>query len=261
MLPVHVEHYDVVGQSYSETRRAEPGIVGVLAIVLEVDRGGTFLDIACGSGNYAAALAQRGGCWTGVDISETMLRQARGHKSSVSWALGRAEELPIQDNALSGAIIVNALHFLDASRVFHEAYRALSAGRLIIFAPMPDLVRTWWLGRYFPDMIDSIARSLLSEADIHSRLLDAGFKIEETQIYFVAEGPVDLFIYSGKYAPEIYFKKKIRDNMSQFRNLCRPAELDAGLNLLRRDLESGAFWREHLPRERIPDYAFVIARK
>ena len=59
--PAHL--YDSIGIEYDTTRRADPYIAGRLAHHLALSKGGTYLDLACGSGNYTNALSARAGRW------------------------------------------------------------------------------------------------------------------------------------------------------------------------------------------------------
>ena len=53
--------YDTIGVGYDATRRADPYIAGRLAHHLAIGAESTYLDVACGSGNYTVALAGLGG--------------------------------------------------------------------------------------------------------------------------------------------------------------------------------------------------------
>ena len=75
--------YDRIGVGYDGSRRADPSIVDDLAGRLSPRTDGRYLDLACGTGNYTRALAARGGDWTGVDASRTMLDAARAQSDEI----------------------------------------------------------------------------------------------------------------------------------------------------------------------------------
>lgn len=52
--------YDQIGVGYDATRRADGYIVDRLANLLKLRSGASYLDVACGTGNYTLALAARG---------------------------------------------------------------------------------------------------------------------------------------------------------------------------------------------------------
>ena len=59
--------YDKIGATYDATRRAEPGIVDMLAELLNLKTGARVLDIGCGTGNYTTALQARGLAMHGLE--------------------------------------------------------------------------------------------------------------------------------------------------------------------------------------------------
>jgi ubiquinone/menaquinone biosynthesis C-methylase UbiE len=69
--------YDVIGATYTRSRRADPAISRALAQELQLTPSGAYLDLACGTGNYTVALSSLGGAWSAIDVSEVMLAQAR----------------------------------------------------------------------------------------------------------------------------------------------------------------------------------------
>lgn len=88
------------------------------------------LDIACGTGMLAAGLPEGGRGVTGVDVTQAMLDQAAAQSPEARWLCGRAEELPLPDNAgFSTAYICAALvYFTDIPKALREAFRVLRPG-------------------------------------------------------------------------------------------------------------------------------------
>lgn len=90
------------------------------------------LDLGCGPGKLTRALAERGAQVLGVDASAAMLEEARAAHPELAFQLGRAEELPFQEQF--DAIFSNAtLHWVprahEAARGMHRALRP--GGRLV----------------------------------------------------------------------------------------------------------------------------------
>jgi ubiquinone/menaquinone biosynthesis C-methylase UbiE len=50
--------YDYIGTHYDVTHRADPYLVERLIQHLDAERPGTYLDVACATGNYTLAVAQ-----------------------------------------------------------------------------------------------------------------------------------------------------------------------------------------------------------
>lgn len=82
--------------------------------LLELQPGERILDVGCGEGNHLMLLAGLGMSLAGVDASPYMVRRARerlGHRAALE--VGRAEDLPYQDNEFDVALFINTLEFLD----------------------------------------------------------------------------------------------------------------------------------------------------
>jgi ubiquinone/menaquinone biosynthesis C-methylase UbiE len=102
------------------------------------DYEGPVLDLSCGTGNYALALAGRGFRAVGVDISEPMLQIARSKAArlSVKLSLVRADAgvLPFRPGSVNLVTIILGLEFTgEPGRPLTEAHRVLRpGGRLVV---------------------------------------------------------------------------------------------------------------------------------
>ncbi len=104
---------------------------------LGVEPGDTVVDLACGHGNFTAALARRvgpGGLVIGLDIAAAMLRRAaarvrREGLSQVLLVRGDALALPFADHCLAKINCSGGLHQLpDLPRALREVARVGVAG-------------------------------------------------------------------------------------------------------------------------------------
>ena len=256
--------YDRIGSGYDLTRRADPHIVERLANHLALGNDGTYLDIACGTGNYTVALARQGGRWHGIDASSSMISEGRHKMPSIGWCLARAERLPFADSAFSGAVCTLAIHhFANLAPIFAEVHRVLKGGRFVIFTDTPEQIESYWLNEYFPEaMLKSIVQ-MPSFDQVQMALLLAGFTSIDTEPYEVRDDLQDLFLYSGKHRPEIYLKEEVRRGISTFSSLADPREVANGCRRLAQDIDSGriADIVKSYGQESGGDYIFVIARK
>jgi len=108
----------------------------LIARLLEPERGGLYLDVACSNGLYARAVARsmRGaaGHVEGVDHSLPFLKQARRYALAaglkISYMRAKAQALPIVSGAAAGVAIGGSLNeIVDLDRCLAEVRRALSS--------------------------------------------------------------------------------------------------------------------------------------
>lgn len=117
------------------TEQIEQAVVLRLASPLE---GRRVLDVGCGDGTLAVAMAQRGAAVTGVDADPAML-VAAGQRAEAAGARltlheGRAEQLPFADASFDVVVAVTVLCLVRApGDVVREAARVLRpGGRLVL---------------------------------------------------------------------------------------------------------------------------------
>jgi SAM-dependent methyltransferase len=254
--------YDLIGKTYAKSRRVDPAIAQTLARELGLTFAGSYLDLACGTGNYTVALNCLGGAWSAIDASKLMLDQARQKSSSIAWVQSSAEAIPFPSATFDGAICTLAIHHFPALETpFAEVRRTLRSGIFVIFTGLAEQMRHYWLCHYFPEMMARAIKKMPSEQQIRTALCQSGFSSAKVTPFFVTNELQDLFLYSGKHRPDLYLDAAIRANISSFANLASAAELQEGLTRLAADLQSGAF---DLVRSKYAtedgDYAFVTAR-
>ncbi len=234
--------YDTIGEGYDGTRRADVRLVERLIGHLAPVPGGRYLDLACGTGNYTAALAARDIDIAGVDASGVMLDAARAKAPAIAWSKGRAEDLPYADGAFDGVMCSLAIHhFGDVGAAFAEVARVLGRGRLVILTATPAQIAGYWLNWYFPEAIVRSAAGMPTLDAICGALTAAGFRDIGSDPFDVPEALADLFLYAGKHRPALYLDPAVRAGISTFaRGLSPPDELERGLAALATDIETGA---------------------
>lgn len=189
-----------------------------------------------------------------------MNRLRRQHGDTV-WHFADASRLAFADRSFSGAISALAIHhFRELETPFSEVRRALVSGRYVLVTGLAEQMRAYWLCHYFPEMMRRSIADMPTESMVRDALEKARFSRIETVPFFVTPGLEDLFLYSGKHRPRMYFDPSIRKNIGSFARLIDAAQLRDGLEALARDLETGAF--ESVKAQFAShegDYAFVIA--
>lgn len=121
----------------------------LLAVTVPGDR---ILDVCCGTGDIAIALAKEGRQVWGVDFSPAMLRQAEEKGTGIKnlrWQQGDAMALPFADGTFAAACISFGLrNTTDYDRVLREMARVVRPGGWVgcldSFVPQPPLVRPFY---------------------------------------------------------------------------------------------------------------------
>jgi SAM-dependent methyltransferase len=124
----------LTGEPFSGERE-----VRIISELVDLGRGGLYLDPGCSAGLYARSLARElgnRGEVVGIDISPSMLKEAarRAHETGASFARADAHNLPFADASFSGVVCGGTLNELgNPARALREASRVLGpGGRLAI---------------------------------------------------------------------------------------------------------------------------------
>lgn len=106
---------------------------------LELPQGAKVLDLCCGMGRHSLALAEAGYKVTGVDLSETLLREARAQAGAgaVTWVQSDMRQLPLEGGFDAVVNLFTSFGYFEEDeeqvKVLREIYRMLKpGGRFII---------------------------------------------------------------------------------------------------------------------------------
>jgi SAM-dependent methyltransferase len=121
---------------------------------------GCAVDVGCGTGQSTRAMARLSRRIVGVDVSESMVREARA-RADHPIVLARAESLPLRTGSADAIFASAAFHWFDQPRFLAEARRvARPSAWLIVYdngfsgvVEGVDEVRAWhhdWYLRKFP---------------------------------------------------------------------------------------------------------------
>ena len=140
-------------------------------------RANRVLDVGCGTGTLAAALAERGARVWGVDPSPEMLAQARKVSGpTVGFKRGRAEALPFKAGWFDRAVFRLVIHLVDRPAALREAARVLvPGGRIAIATFSPQHFESYWLNALFPDVLAIDRERFPAPAGLVDDLRAAGF--------------------------------------------------------------------------------------
>jgi len=235
------EKYDIIGTGYNTTRKADPYLFNRLRSLLDPIKGNTYLDIGCGTGNYTKKFDALGYQFIGIDPSKEMLKKANTGDHSILWKIGKAESLEILSNSIDGIVASLTLHhWRDLSQGFSSLRRVLKTdGKIVIFTATPDQMKGYWLHHYFPKMLEDSMIQMPSLEEIKKHLNQNDLVIAKTEKFFIKPDLEDLFLYAGKHNPKRYLDPKVRQGISSFSSLSNALEVEKGLHMLKKDIDSG----------------------
>ncbi len=233
--------YNRIGVDYNNTRKADPHLTSRMAFHLQLSANKTYLDIGCGTGNYTKALQSIQGNFVGIDPSEVMLAKAAQVPSEIIWKKGTAENTGLEHESVAGILASLTIHhWTNLEAGFMEMYRVLKPfSRILIFTSSPPQMEGYWLNHYFPRLMKASIKQMPTEEKVKIAMEKAGFRVSNTENYFVQKDLTDLFLYCGKDNPELYFNSQIRKGISSFSDLANKQEVETGLTKLRADIDEG----------------------
>ncbi|MCC6849438.1 MAG: ubiquinone/menaquinone biosynthesis methyltransferase [Deltaproteobacteria bacterium] len=143
----------------------------IAALALRPDE--RVLDLACGSGDLAAAAVEAGGRVVGVDVSAGMLREARARRLGCGLVRADALALPLADASIDAVVSGFALrNFVDLRAALAESARVLRPGGRIalleVDRPASALLR-YGHAIYFRRIVP-ILGALVAERDAYAYL-------------------------------------------------------------------------------------------
>jgi SAM-dependent methyltransferase len=225
---VRTSRYDVIGLTYTRTRRPDRRIATRITAALGDAR--TVVNVGAGAGSYEPT----GRFVVGVDPSRTMLAQRpNGAAAAVQ---GVAEALPFADDSFDAAMATLTLHhWPDVERGLAEMRRV--APRQVVFFFEPVLANDFWLiADYFPEIMQLPSERNAPGAERICQSLDMRW-VEPVPV------PADCTDgFGGCYwnRPEQYLDPQVQAGMSSFAQLAPDVRVKLTARL-RDDIESGAW--------------------
>ncbi len=178
-----VTNYDAVADGYNVRYRnydysqIKEGLIDFLG----ADPLGAILEVGCGTGYWLKWLAGRARTVAGVDLSASMIAQAK--ESGAALARARAESLPWRDASFDRVVCLNALHhFADRDAFFDETRRVLKPNGAVLAVGLdPHAGRdSWWIYEYFPETVAIDLARYPAVRTIRAEMVRAGFTSSES---------------------------------------------------------------------------------
>jgi demethylmenaquinone methyltransferase / 2-methoxy-6-polyprenyl-1,4-benzoquinol methylase len=133
-----------------------------VAVLTAVQPGDRALDLCCGTGDIAFALAGRGAEVTALDFSERMLdvarsRLQRSKAKNLNFLQGDAQRLPFPDNSFDAVTVGYGLRNLSSWETgLREMVRVARPGGRIVALDFGKPANVLWRGIYFAHLRCSV---------------------------------------------------------------------------------------------------------
>lgn len=217
--------YDVVGRNYAELRKPDRRIATVIERALGSAQ--TVLNVGAGTGSYEPTDRSV----IAVEPSLEMIRQ-RG-PAAAEAVQASADDLPFEDKRFDASMAILTIHHWPDKEAGLREMRRVTRGPIVLLAFDPS--HRPWLTDYLPELaaLDEAQMPAMSD---YERWLGS---VQVTPVP-VPHDCTDGFLYAYWRRPAAYLDEFIRSGSSSFWAI---GDTDAGLQKLRRDLETGAWER------------------
>ncbi len=175
--------FDGRAERYEELRPVDDNWWQVFDALVRLGalRGSRVLEIGCGTGRLAQALAERAlaRVWA-VDASENMV--ARAKTLGINARVARAEALPFKAGWFDAVVMRMSLHLVDRPRALANAARVVhSGGRIAIATEDPESFERVWFTQFFPSVPEIDGGRFPSREALTAELSTAGFETVEIE--------------------------------------------------------------------------------
>ena len=225
--------YDVIGESYVQTRRADPRIAS--AIRLALGDVASVAKVGAGSGSYEPPCTV-----VAVEPSRVMIDQRRAGSAPAVRAV--AEALPLRDKSVDAALAVLTVHHWSDVAAGIAQMQRVARRRLVFFTWRPEMVAQFWLLRdYLPAAAAADARVAVPVQTLAAALPGCEPRMAPVPI---PHDCIDGFGAAYWRRPRAYLDPVVRAGISMLATT-DPAMLAPGLARLEQDLASGSWHHEH----------------
>lgn len=223
--------YDSIGHGYARQRRPDPRIAARLTAALGDAR--SVLNVGAGAGSYEPDDRRV----VAVEPSAVMLGQRPPGAAPAVQA--RAEALPFAAGSFDAVMgILTLHHWADSAGGLAECAR-VARRRVVLLTWDPAADAFWLLREYLPAFAEADRRQFLPMS-AYSGAFGPGVPVEVAPVP-VPRDCADGFLGAFWARPAAYLDPSVRAGVSSF---ARPG-VEAGLERLRTDLESGAWHARH----------------
>jgi SAM-dependent methyltransferase len=228
--------YDLIGVNYAELRKPDPRIARFIESALGSAQ--TVLNVGAGTGSYEPTDRSV----TAVEPSGEMIRKRSPAAAKAVQA--SAENLPFEDKSFDASMAILTIHHWPDKEAGLSEMRRVTRGRIVLLTFDPS--HRPWLTDYLPELaaLDEAQAPKMSD---YERWLGP---VEITPVP-VPHDCSDGFLYAYWRRPAAYLDATIRSGSSSFWAI---GNAEAGLQNLRRDLETGEWQRRYAELLTLDEY-------
>jgi ubiquinone/menaquinone biosynthesis C-methylase UbiE len=229
--------YDVIGINYAELRKPDRRIARAIESALGSAQ--SVLNVGAGTGSYEpidrSVIA--------VDPSGEMIRK-RGPAAAKAIEAS-ADDLPFDDKSFDASMAILTIHHWPDKAAGLREMRRVTRGRIVLLTHDP--AHRPWLTDYLPELAALDEKQMPTISD-YERWLD----FAQITPVMVPHDCSDGFLYAYWRRPAAYLDPHVRSGSSSFWAIGNAAE--AGLQDLRRDLETGEWERRYAKLLALDEY-------
>lgn len=219
--------YDTIGINYAELRKPDRRIARIIESALGSAE--TVLNVGAGTGSYEPTDRSV----TAVEPSREMIRKRSPGAAEAVQA--SADDLPFDDKSFDASMAILTIHHWPDKAAGLREMRRVTRGRIVLLTFDPS--HRPWLTDYLPELATLDEEQAPAMSD-YERWLGP---VKVTPV-LVPHDCSDGFLYAYWRRPAAYLDERIRSGSSSFWAI---GSAEAGLQRLKRDLESGEWERRY----------------
>jgi SAM-dependent methyltransferase len=219
--------YDSIGINYAELRKPDRQLAGIIQRALGSAR--TVLNVGAGTGSYEPTDRSL----IAVEPSHEMIRKR--NPAAAPAIRASADDLPFDDKSFDASMAILTIHHWPNKEAGLREMRRVTRDRIVLLTFDPS--HRPWLTDYLPELatLDEAQMPMMSD---YERWLGS---VQITPV-LVPHDCSDGFLYAYWRRPAAYLDPYIRSGSSSFWAI---GDTEAGLQKLRRDLDTGAWERRY----------------
>lgn len=228
--------YDIVGKHYAELRKPDRRIARIIESALGSAQ--TILNVGAGTGSYEPVDRSL----VAIEPSLEMIRKR--HPAAAAAIQANADNLPFDDKSFDASMAILTIHHWPDGAAGLREMRRVTRGRIVLLTFDPS--HRPWLTDYLPELA-ALDEAQMPAMSAYERWLGP---------VQVAPVPVphdcsDGFLYAYWRRPAAYLDSYIRSGSSSFWAI---GDVEAGLEDLRRDIETGVWERRYAELLTLDEY-------